>query len=112
MEKTAYKILKKLYNSESISIDEINQLTKKGDSKPIEPNQPNKYVTYLKMDKMVTIFDEGGTADGAGGSVDATEFVRITLSGRDYIEKQRKELFMFWIPYAITTAIAVAALLG
>lgn len=44
------------------------------------------------MDKMVTIFDEGGTADGAGGSVDATEFVRITLAGRDYIEKQRKEL--------------------
>lgn len=79
MEKTAYKILKKLYNSESISMDKINQLTKKDDSKPIEPNQPNKYVTYLKMDKMVTIFDEGGTADGAGGSVDATEFVRITL---------------------------------
>ena len=105
MEKTAYKILKKLYNSESISIDEINQLTKKDDSKPIEPNQPNKYVTYLKMDEMVTIFD-------AGGSVDATEFVRITLAGRDYIEKQWKELFMFWIPYAITTAIAVAALLG
>lgn len=112
MEKTAYKILKKLYNSESISMDKINQLTKKDDSKPIEPNQPNKYVTYLKMDKMVTIFDEGGTADGAGGSVDATEFVRITLAGRDYIEKQREELFMFWIPYAITTAIAVAALLG
>lgn len=61
MEKTAYKILKKLYNSESISMDEINQLTKKDDSKPIKPNQPNKYVTYLKMDKMVTIFDEGGT---------------------------------------------------
>jgi hypothetical protein len=99
MEKTAYKLLKKLYRTDSMSVDEVNTFT-------------SHYVTYLKLDKLIEEFSIGGAPDGAGGTVNSEDRIRITLYGRDYIEQKRKDFWAFWLPYAITTAIAIAALVG
>lgn len=77
-----------------------------------EKNRLNKYVTYLKLDKLIEEFSIGGEPDGAGGTVNSEDRIRITLYGRDYIEQKRKDFWAFWLPYAITTAIAIAALVG
>ena len=107
MEKTAYKLLKKLYRTDSMSVDEVNAFTSH-----TEKNRLNKYVTYLKLDKLIEEFSIGGEPDGAGGTVNSEDRIRITLYGRDYIEQKRKVFWAFWLPYAITTAIAIAALVG
>lgn len=106
MEKVAYRLLKSLYKTDLTKAD-VDALTEFNDDRKINP-----YISYLSRDNLITSYSVGEKQDGAGGFLDGVEYLRITLSGRDYIEKRRKELLMFWIPYAITTAIAIAALIG
>lgn len=107
MEKVSYRLLKKLYRAESMTAEAVNAFTESKEEK-----KPNKYTTYLSMDKLIESYVTGQESDGAGGFSDGVTHWRITLRGRDYIEQRRKDLFMFWIPYAITTVLAIAALIG
>ena len=36
----------------------------------------------------------------------------ITLEGRAFVEQRRRDTRNFWVPYAITTAIALMSLIG
>ena len=106
MEKVSYKLLKKLYKHEYMDIASINKSTKQ-----TEENKPNPYISYLLEEKMIVGFNKGGRSDGEGGIIDGIQCYRITLRGRDYVEEKRKDTFSFWLPYGITTAIAVASLI-
>lgn len=106
MEKVSYKLLKELYRKDELDIKAVNEIT--GVKKE---GQPNPYAINLSKSHLADSFPVGGKVDGEGGFVDGVEHWRITLEGRDYIERHRKELLTFWLPYAITTLIAIAALL-
>lgn len=105
MEKIAYKLLKELYKKKKMDIDSVNKLTgyEKNDNY-------NPYISYLMGEKLVVLFSEGGGLDGEGGFIDGVEYLRINLRGREYVEKKRKDLLLFWLPYGITTALAIASL--
>lgn len=82
MEKTAYKLLKKLYRTDSMSVDEVNAFTSH-----TEKNRLNKYVTYLKLDKLIEEFSIGGEPDGAERLTPKTEseshYTAGTISSRN-----------------------------
>ena len=105
MEKMAYKLLKELYKKEKMDRISVNKFTeyKKNDNY-------NPYISYLMEEKLVVLFSEGGRLDGEGGFVDGVEYLRINLRGREYVEKKRSDLLLFWLPYGITTALAIASL--
>ncbi len=105
MERVAYRILKKLYRVSEIPKSEIDALAK---SK--RPGMLNKYVAYLKASKLVETYSVGGEPDGSGGTVGAKEYIRITLQGLEYVEKNRHDTFTTWVPWAVTSLIAVASL--
>lgn len=105
MEKVTYKLLKALYNTKKMDRDSVNKLTGYK-----ENNNCNPYISYLMGEKLIVEFSEGGGMDGEGGFYDGVEYYRINLKGRNYVEKKRKDLFSFWFPYGITTAIAIASL--
>lgn len=105
MEKVSYSVLRELYKKTELDIGTINTMTN------FKDNEPNPYTQDLLKDKLVSHYSVGAKSDGAGGFIDGTQYWRITLAGKGYIEKRRKDLLMFWLPYSITTLIAVAALL-
>lgn len=105
MEKVSYKLLKKLYREGKIDKDSANEFTKHKSR-----NSNNPYVSYLMSEKLIALSREGGKPDGAGGLLGGVEYIRITLLGREYVEHKRKDLIMFWVPYGITTALAIASL--
>ena len=61
-------------------------------------------------EKLVVLLSEGGRLDGEGGFIDGVEYLRINLRGREYVEKKRNDLLLFWLPYGITTVLAIASL--
>lgn len=105
MEKTTYKLLKHLYRVKSMRADEIDPFTGH-DSKKGE----NPYKAYLRKAGFIELRSVGGKVEN-GEIISSVEFWDITLDGRSYIEKRRKGFWMFWLPYGITTIIALAALL-
>lgn len=84
----------------------INELTKH----KIE-NTPNPYTYYLLQNKLVTSYIVGASLDGEGGFIDGVEYWKITIAGRDYIEKKKHDALSFWLPYSITTFIAILSLI-
>lgn len=102
MDKISYKLLKQLYKAD-LTAASIAALTEADTSKP------NPYIRALASEGLVSVYSVGDTATGADFA-DGVEYWTITLKGRAYIEGRRKELLSFWLPYAITTTIAVAAL--
>lgn len=102
MEKVSYRLLKKLYRHGELDITEINELTKLDADHNYYAYNLRKYgfADYCQAEKL----NEDGAAE-------LVERWFITLEGRAYVEQQRKELRMFWLPYGITTLIAIAALL-
>nr|DAQ61793.1 MAG TPA: hypothetical protein [Caudoviricetes sp.] len=105
MEKKAYKLLKKLYRKSILSHEEINRLTGFA-----EDTDPNPYTTYLRVGRYIETV-RGNAYIGNNGTLETKTLWRITLQGRDFIESKRRELLLFWLPYSITTALAIAALL-
>lgn len=105
MEKKAYKLLKKLYRKSILSHEEINRLTGLA-----EDTDRNPYTTYLMVGRYIETV-RGKAYVGNNDTWETETLWRITLQGRDFIESKRRELLLFWLPYSITTALAIAALL-
>lgn len=105
MEKTAYRLLKALYKkdmtrSEADSFVGIN-----------DDHILNRYTSFLAKEGLIDFYSIGESISENGTFHDGVQYWRITILGSGYIEQRRKDLLMFWVPYAITTAIAIAALL-
>lgn len=105
MEKTTWKLLKHLYHVGSMEKSAIDHFTGHDPKK-----EANPYTAYLRKAGYIEPRTVGGKVEN-GELISGVEFWDITLDGRDYIEKRRKDFWMFWLPYGITTIIALAALL-
>lgn len=105
MEKTALKLLKALYRVDDMKKCDIDQCTSHD---PEEGENP--YLAYLRKIGFIESRTVGDKIEGKE-IIRGVELWSITLEGRGFIEARRKDFFMFWLPYGITTIIALAALL-
>lgn len=104
MEKITYRVLSRLYRTEKCGFEEIQQITGKNES-----ISPSNYIAALmaagyirnwsSSEKMINDFDYKPLG------------YEITLDGRAYVENHRRNIAQFWIPYLLTTMIAVASLI-
>lgn len=88
IDKRTYKLLKRLYRRERLTFAEVEKITGCGE----------------KSQNGDKIIDDLGDREWIG--------FEITLDGRAYIEQERRTRMNFWIPYAITTAIALMSLIA
>lgn len=94
IDKTTYKLLRKLYSRNQMTYDEIRKLFKVDDQN-IRPAQVSAlYENHLAVH----------SEDGNGS------YCKITLLGRAYIENKNQNSRNFWVPYLITTLLALASL--
>lgn len=106
VDKSTYKILKHLYKKEREELNVLRALVSYDGPQAYSPQ-----ITGLLEDKMIAICDGDKVPDGEGGFKDEnTTYFRITINGRAYIEQKNAAKFNFWLPYAITTIIAIASL--
>lgn len=105
VDNSTYKVLKHLYKKEREELSVLRVLTKYDGPKTYSPQ-----LAALLEDKMIALCHDGGVPDGEGGFISSTTYFRITISGRAYVEQKRKSLWTFWVPYAITTLVAIASL--
>jgi len=104
-DKKSYDLLKEFYKVETMTIDEVNDFTGHQN-----PNTINRIASFLLADKLIEFVQTSDVEDGKGGWKAGPSYYRITILGRAYVEQRRRDLFSFWVPYAITTAIALASL--
>lgn len=105
MEKTAYRLLKALYKKDMTRGEADSFVGIKDD------HILNRYTSFLAKEGLIDFYSIGESISENGTVHDGVQYWRITILGSGYIEQRRKDLLMFWVPYAITTAIAVAALI-
>ena len=103
-DKTTYKLLTALYKKGQMTIDEINEITKED-----EKSQQSQYVAsllragYISAITRIIVVNEIKDDELIG--------YKIKIAGKAYIEQRRRDGRNFWIPYAITTFIAVLSLI-
>ena len=98
-----FKVLKRLsrYETPILVIEFLNDYEKNGKWK----HSP----VLLKSVIAQSISDNYISCDG--NAEDTTATIEITATGREYLQAVTDRAFLFWLPYTITTVIAVAALL-
>lgn len=90
-----------------MTLQAINELT---EYKP--NNNANPYLSYLQEERLIHSFSEGKEIDKTGLIDDGITYYQINLRGRDYIENHRRAIWNFWLPYGITTALALGSLIA
>lgn len=104
LENTTYKVLKLLYRKEQCKFDEIQAIT--GHE---EGNTPSKYISALVTAGYIVNWDSDAEM------LNETKYkplgYEITLTGRAYIEDCRRNVAQFWVPYLLTTFLAVLSLI-
>lgn len=107
LDNISYKVLKKLYKKKQCTFSDIKQITGHEES-----YSPSKYVSLLVSNRYIQdwISDEITIEDGA--KIHKPIGYEITLQGNALIEQQHRETRNFWVPYAITTFIALLSLIG
>lgn len=105
LDKESRKVLKKLYRCEQLSIDEINSMTYTP-----EEYATNKHVSTLLRNGFIEKFQED-EQNPKNELKTKTTYCKITLAGMAYIEGERRGFLNFWVPYIITTVVALAGLL-
>ena len=106
LDNTSYKVLKELYKKNQCSFSAIEQITKHEESQ-----SPSKYIRFLISNHLIQQwFSDEITED----SPKENKLIgyEITLEGNALIEQRRREKWNFWVPYAITTFIALLSLIG
>lgn len=107
IDKTSYRLLKTINKEHRISYQRANGITKQ-----VNDKLPNDYVSALKSYDFIKIITTGTIPDGEGGYYDAPLQIEITLKGIAYIQERRRSGVQFWVPYLITTLIALLSLVG
>lgn len=94
IDRETYKFLKLFYKNKSYSTEEIKKLTGIDERK-----KRNKYTDALRKHHFIE------------PSRDGTEGFSISLEGCAYVEQKKSERRNFWVPYIITTIIALISLI-
>lgn len=102
-DKTTYKLLKALYKKGQLSIEEVSAITEER-----EEDSPSQYITALLSAKYISYATQISTENGI--KTEKTVGYKIDIGGRAYVEQRQRDGRNFWLPYAITTFIAVLSL--
>lgn len=104
LDNKTYRLLKLLYRKKRLSYKRIQKITgtdeEKLRSRHILILFENRFINYWETDEII---NDLGDRKLAG--------YYITLEGSAYVEQRKRELYHFWIPYIITTAIALLSLI-
>lgn len=104
LDNKTYKLLKRIYRKKRIKFSEVRKIT--GIESENRPNpyisvlMTNKYIKYWSSDKIIGEF---GEREQLG--------YEITLEGNSYVEQRIRDRRNFWVPYLITTFIALLSLI-
>ena len=101
MEKKMYRLLVQFYKADGLTNQQINELAQAD-----KPGEVEYRTARLEKMKFIQAYFSEPDQDGYAQTLG----YQITLDGMAYVEEHRRTLLMFWIPYAITTGIAIAAL--
>lgn len=102
-DKKTYKLLTALYKKGQLSIDEINAIT--GED---EREHQTQYITSLLKAGYISEVNQIVPVNGIN-DYEAIGY-KIEIAGKAYVEQRRRDGRNFWVPYAITTFIAVLSL--
>lgn len=99
LDKASYKILKNLYKQNNLTLRDVGEID--NDGKKVNPPKEIRSLNTAGFISATT--DEKDCSHKTG--------YEITPSGRAYVEQHRRNTWNFWIPYLITTLIALASLI-
>lgn len=97
-----YRLLNRFYRSSSLTSAQVGSLANQK-----KPGEIEKRLRQLQQLKLIEPIHGEPDQDGYAKILG----YRITLDGMAYVEEHRRAIWMFWLPYSITTGIALAALL-
>ena len=104
IDKQSLKVLKIIY-SKKLTVKEIAAKLK------LNKEDAQKLVNFLNSEKYIELELEG-LYSFFGDNNDRIVNYKASEKGRAYIENIKIELLTHWIPYAVTTLIAIAALIN
>ena len=106
LDNKTYRILKKLYSRKSIPADEVYKMLGYEKQNCIPP----ELCVLCSETKYAKRIEAGGKADGSGGWIGGAPYYSITPTGRAYVEETKRTRMNMWVPYAITTFVALLSL--
>lgn len=104
LDKKAYKLLALFYKKDRLTFDEIQAETHEE-----ERESSSLCVSALCSEKFISTWESSGSINDVG---DHKQFgYEITYAGRAYVDQRRRDGRNFWVPYLITTLIAISSLI-
>ena len=104
LDNRSYKLLKKFYRKKKLTFEQIQKITDHNESET-----PSKHISALATSHFITCWNTDEIINGVGDP--KQEGYCITLDGESYVEQRRRDRRLFWVPYLITTAIALLSLI-
>lgn len=103
LDKKSKSLLKALYDVDFLTDSEVCKLTGHKNENTIDP-----ITQHLTSYRFIEIHCTGVSDTGTV----LTDGYEITIEGRAFIEEERRKFWYFFVPYAITTFIALLSLIG
>lgn len=104
LDKKAYKLLGLFYKKERLTFEEIQSETHEE-----EKESSSLCVSALCSEKFISTWESSRSINDVG---DHKQFgYGITYAGRAYVDQRRRDGRNFWVPYLITTLIAISGLI-
>lgn len=104
LDRATYKLLKALYKKGELSVAEASKITGIDESAAI-----GTHASHLRAIQLISEVYEPCANDRTHD--EKLVSFKITFAGRAYVEQRHRDLRNFWIPYAITTLIAILSLI-
>ena len=104
LDKKAYSLLSVFYKKGKLSFDEIREKTNVDETK-----DRSQYISALCSEHFIASWGSSESINEVG---DHKQFgYEITYAGRAYVDQRRRDGRNFWIPYLITTLVAISSLI-
>lgn len=104
MDKKSYRLLKKLYKASHFSYESVAKRTDHPNGNTSDP-----VTEYLVKNHLIALHSTGKISELGEVMHDGYE---ITIEGRAYVEQKRRDFLTFFLPYTITTLIALLSLVA
>lgn len=103
-DKKTIVLLRAFYKADRLTNEEVQKIS--GDT---SRNGHDQHIQALFVAKAIDYWSEQIEVDGLKDFKNVG--YKITLEGRAYIENQKRNTLNFWVPYTLTTLLAVASLI-